>query len=174
MQIVNMDRYFANLELESVRRRNRVIATLAYFGAGLALAGILILTSCGTTPTTNPLLTPAAVTGDVSDTVSLGLLLYPPAAGEVAAARDVICADAGQTNVSVAQVIQDLNKAGLTNQTAKIIVNGVLLVWNRVTPFLNTTNTQEYANAVCLGLQQATATGGAARKAQRRLPPHIQ
>lgn len=143
------------------------------FAAGLLMLGVLFLTGC--VPGgggTNPWLTPAAITGDVRDTVQLGLVVYPKAKEEVAIARDVICNAAGNTNFSSAVILDSLEKAGITNSNSKIIVNGVLFIWNRVEPLVGT-NVHIYAEAVCLGMREGTGVNLSAAKSAKPLPPHL-
>ena len=142
------------------------------------LLPILFLAGCTSGPKPNPWTTPAAIAGDVRDIVQLGLLVYPKAAEEVAVARDVICNASGYTNFTSASILADLEKAGITNSNAKIIVNGVLFIINRVEPLAGT-NIHAYAEAICLGMRQGTGTNltgrerAMMRKTERRLPPHL-
>jgi len=139
---------------------------------GLLSVSITFLAGCVNPPGPNPWTTPAAIAGDVRDTVALGLLVYPKAAEEVGIARDVICRASGNTNFSSTVILADLEKAGITNSNSKIIVNGVLLIWNRVEPLIGT-NVMAYSEAVCLGMRQGTGVALSEKKSARPLPPHL-
>lgn len=98
-------------------------------------------------------MTPSQLASNVSQGVQLGLAVYPPAAPEVAVARDVVCADVAKTNVNPADIVMDLQKAGITSEQAKIIINGAVLIYNQVWTLLpNNDAAEPYLAALCAGL----------------------
>lgn len=161
-----------SLELEANERkaqlcRSVATAMLILFGIGL----LVMLSACVPGAAPGSLTSPAALTGDVRDVVAIGLDVYPAGAPEVDLAKNLICAEAGKTNVSAAVIIADLQQSGITNSNIKLIVDGVLIAWNRIVPFIGT-NVQAYGDALCLGLQEGTGQGPAARKMASKLPAH--
>ena len=146
----------------------KYVTTLALLTASLFMVG------CSTVA---PLLTPAALTSEVSQGIKIGLDVYPAAATDVALARDVVCAAAVSTNVSTATIVSNLESAGITNSNSKIIIDGALLLYDGVYNLIGTNNTgvvQPYTTALCdgftAGLSPVTATAKASRKL---LPPHL-
>lgn len=165
--------YQIRTECAKVEKRQRACINVAIAAAILSMLCILCLTGCTQGPGPNPWLTPAAITGDVSDAVQIGLIIYPKSAEEVALAREIICKESGNTNATTATVLASLEKAGITNTNSKLIISGVLLIWHRVEPYAGT-NAQVYAEAVCLGMRQGTGVGlSSAEKSAKRLPPFL-
>jgi hypothetical protein len=144
-----------------------------------SLASVLaaaVLVGCSTV---SPLVTPAALTAEVSVGIQVGLNVYPAAAPDVAIARDIICTAAQSTNVSPANIIADLEAAGITNSNSKLIVNAAVLVYSGAYDLIGTNTTgviQPYAQALCQGFTQGLppSTPAAAVRASRQiLPPHL-
>jgi hypothetical protein len=138
------------------------------------LTASLFMVGC---KTASPLLTPAALTSEVSQGIQIGLDVDPAAAPDVALARDVVCAAAVSTNVSTATIVSNLESAGITNSNSKIIIDGALLLYDGVYNLIGTNNAgvvQPYTTALCdgftAGLSPVTATAKASRKL---LPPHL-
>jgi len=142
----------------------------------IILFSALCLTGCVKGPGPNPWLTPAAITGDVRDAVQIGLIIYPKAKEEVDLAGVIICKEFGNTNFTTATVTEAVEKAGLTNAGAKLIIQGVLLIWHRAEPLVGT-NIHTYGEAVCLGYREGTGTNltkkERAKSMPRALPPHL-
>ena len=145
-------------------------------------ASLLALTGCGTI---KPLLTPAALQGEISTGVALGLDVSPQSAKDVALARDVICASAQSTNVSPASIVADMAQLGVTNTTSKVIINGGFFLFEDVLSMLGTNATlatiEPYLVSTCNGftdgLNMSPAQVAQLKKARASkailLPPHL-
>jgi PBP1b-binding outer membrane lipoprotein LpoB len=138
------------------------------------LATSLFMAGCSTT---SPLLTPAALTSEVSGGIQVGLDVYPAAALDVALARDIICVEATTGNITPQAIVNDLTALNITNSNSKLIVDGALLVYEGVYTALGTSTTagaQPYLDALCAGFRAGLPTATATVKAsQKILPPHL-
>jgi hypothetical protein len=138
------------------------------------LTASLFMVGCSTVA---PLLTPAALTKEVSQGIKVGLDVYPAAAPDVALARDVVCAATVSTNVSTATIVSNLESVGITNSNSKIIIDGALLLYDGIYALLGTNNTgvvQPYTTALCDGFTAGLSPVSATAKASRKLlPPHL-
>jgi len=133
--------------------------------------------------TSGPLMTPAALSAYVAAGAQIGVEAYPQAKPGVLLARDVFCASAAQTNINPNQIVADLGAAGITNNQAMIIVNGVILIYETAISQVgtNASKAQPYLQAACTGLTQAfppTMTAvervkGGGSPHQKPLPPHL-
>ena len=145
----------------------------------ISLAGPLVIfaTSCSTTGGASALLTPDALTSEVSQGIAIGLAVYPAAQPEVAVARDLICAEVGRSNVNPAAIVADLSSLNITNQTAKVIINAGILVYNTVFTLISTNATasaQPYLDALCSGFTEGLPPANLAARSHRKpLPPHL-
>jgi hypothetical protein len=147
----------------------------------LALACLVLTSGCSTV---GHLLTPANVKVAVSAATSFGLEQYPDATPYVATAGKVICAAANSTNVSPAEVVAELEAAGVgANPYAKLIVNSVIAIYDGVfesfgADWVNSKpQLVAYLKAVCDGItdglpaEPATASRRVSRP--KILPPHL-
>ena len=144
------------------------IKALALLTASLFLAG------CSTVA---PLLTPAALTSEVSQGIQVGLDVSPSSTPDVALARDVICSAAQSTNVNPQMIVNDLQVLNLTNSNSKLIVDGALMIYENVWMLIGTNTTAQiepYLTALCAGFTQGLPPVTATAKASRKLlPPHL-
>lgn len=143
---------------------------------------VLMLAGCGTPPKGVP--TPQFVSETVRDGVQLGLAIWPDAKPDVAKATEAVCGIARATtnlaNINPELLVNALAKANVTNRNAIIIVNGSIVVWNRVWAYLdpavitNQTEIHDYANAFCEGMRsgQGQSVGNKNLNASK-LPPHL-
>lgn len=173
-------RHLTNLELASAQRCNRLRIVLAYFGAGLLLAGILLLAGCSTTGTGANPMTTAALTAAVSLGESFALEQHPEAVPFVRAGADVVCSAANGTNIAPADIVAAMTAANITNDTAKLILNGSIAIYDTVFAFIGTNGIQsqpalqDYTKALCAGMEQGLPTAGrAARMARSGAPSMI-
>jgi hypothetical protein len=125
----------------------------------------------------NPLLTPAALTTEVSQGIQVGLDVCPAAAPDVALARDMICTAASITNTDPAAIVAWLQGAGITNSNSKLIVDSALLVYEGVWTIIGTNTTDQiepYLTALCAGFTAGLPPVATTAKASRKLlPPHL-
>jgi len=122
-------------------------------------------------------MTHAAFTAAVTLGEQLALEQKPEAIPYVRAAARVVCAAADGTNVSPASIVDALQAAGVTNQTAKIVINGSLAIFNVVVSGLGTNESEIrlYGQDLCSGLTAGLPDAGSVltvRKTQL-LPPHL-
>lgn len=128
--------------------------------------------------------TPAFVSDTVRDGVSVGLAIYPDATADMTKAATVVCAAASAStnlvNINPGNLVAAMQAAGVTNQNAKIIASGVIVVWNRVWAYFepggltNTAVISDYANSLCTGMKAGLPPTGAMATAKKRaLPPHL-
>ena len=146
----------------------KFIITLALLTASLFMVGC---------KTASPLLTPAALTSEVSQGIQIGLDVYPAAAPDVALSRDIICTAAQSTNVNPAAIVSDLAVLNITNSNSKLIVDGALFAYEQVYVLIGTNTTAQiapYLTALCDGFTQGLPPVSATAKASRKLlPPHL-
>lgn len=140
------------------------------------IAIALLLCGCNTA---KQLITPAALTSEVSIGIRVGLDVYPQAAPEVAMARDVICWAAASTNASPDAIVAWLQGVGITNSNSKLIVDGGLLLYQGIYDLIGTNNTtaaQPYLNALCAGFTAGLppAAFTATESKRQKLPAHLQ
>lgn len=143
---------------------------LAILTLGLFLAG------CTTTTPPNAI-GPAALTAAVSLGVSFGLEQHPEATPYVRVAATTVCGVASGTNIAPAQIVSALASAGVTNATARLIVNGALATYNIAFTYYGTNlaTFKPYAQALCDGLTQALPPSNAMAPKTKAvvLPPHL-
>ena len=155
------------------------VETLKKMGLTVTKTAVVLLAACFLCgcKTAAPLLTPAALTSEVSVGIQVGLDVYPAAAPDVAMARDVVCASASSTNVNPAAIVADLQTLGITNTNSKLIVSAALLVYQGVYDLIGTGTTiqvQPYLAALCAGFTQGLPPVTAKAKSTRKLlPPHL-
>lgn len=145
----------------------------------IALAGLLLAGCTGA----NAPLGQSIVRTSVSTGVAIGTAQHPEATPYVRTASLVICAAANQTNVQPAQIVANLEAAGVGNDVyAKLIVNGVLGIYTSVYEYYGSAIGNEvvllgYLKAVCDGMNDglppATAMSKALAGAKKPLPPHL-
>lgn len=127
--------------------------------------------------TVAPLLTPAALTREVSQGIQIGLDVSPSSAPDVALARDSVCLAAQSTNTSPAAIVADLATLNITNSNSKLIVDGALFLYEDVYNLIGTNTTgqiQPYLTALCAGMTAGLPPVTATAKASRKLlPPHL-
>jgi len=135
----------------------------------------VLLVGCST-------VTPLQVQNSVSDAVRVGLDIYPQAEPEVRIAGNVVCAEVGKTNVSLASIVKDLEAAGINTKEAKAVVDGAVLAFNALMNLLNIHDhlekQQPYLDAFCLGIRDALPQAAIASKtsvtvAKRPMVPHL-
>ena len=160
----------------------KYLATLASLTASLFLVGCT---------TTTPLITPAALTSDVSGLTKIGLDVYPAGVPDVALARDVICAAASSSTTSPDAIVADLAALNIGSSQSKLIVDGALFAYEQVYALLGTNATAQagpYLTATCAGLTAGlpvvtpvvpvtpvtpAAAAKVAKSAHQTLPPHL-
>jgi hypothetical protein len=146
----------------------KYITTLALLTVSLFLVGCSTVT---------PLITPAALTTEVSLGIRVGLDVSPSSAPDVATARDMICWSASITNTDPAAIVAWLQGSGITNSNSKLIVDGALLVYEGVWTALGTNTTDQvepYLVALCAGFTAGLPPAAAPAKVSRQiLPPHL-
>ena len=144
--------------------------------SALITSATLAFTGCKTAPGT---LTKSAISGAVSGSVSIGLWKYPQAEPEVRIAETVICSAANSTNVQPTQIVDALEKAGITNDSSKFILNGVVAIYNGVFTsygdawIQNQPALQGYLSAVCDGMTAALPPNAPGKFSVKLLPPHL-
>lgn len=160
MQIVKLKtRYLVNLELEADRRKRRACAWLASIGLTLGGLLVLLLTGCTTPGTGSNPMTIAAFTTAVSLGEGFALEMHPEITPYIKAAADVVCATANGTNVSPDNIVAALNAANITNDTARLVVNGSIAIYDTVFTLIGTNGIasqpvlQGYAKALCEGMR---------------------
>jgi len=92
------------------------------------------------------------------------------------AATEVVCATASKTNVNAAQIVADLEAAGVTNRTTRLIITGSLAIFNTAVAGIGTNHTEVslYAQDVCSGLRDGLPPVNAvARAMSAPLSPHL-
>ena len=139
---------------------------------GLLCISIMLLAGCAS----NPAITHAAFTQAVTLGEQIGLETHPEATPYVRAAVPVVCSVANGTNVSPAEIVSALEKAGVTNVTAKIIINGSLALFNVAVSGLitNQTEVRLYAQDLCNGMQAGLPLGNPKHGLTAKvLPPHL-
>ncbi len=97
----------------------------------------------------------AAFTAAVTLGEQFALESHPEATPFVRVGAQAVCAAAAGTNVSPAAIVQALNVAGVTNATAKLIINSSLALFNVVIVAAGTNQTEmrAYAQDLCTGMQ---------------------
>ncbi len=134
---------------------------------------------CGCKTTSSPV-SHAAFTAAVTLGTQYGIETHPEALPYIRAATPVVCAVANGTNFSPAAVVAALDRSGLTNASAKLIINGSLAILNVVVIAVGPTNQTEiaaYGKDLCNGLTAAIPSNGsvAARRSKlaRLTTPHL-
>lgn len=137
----------------------------AWLFVGLLPLGLLLLSGCASTKV---LLTPAALEADSALGTSVGLQFYPQARPGLVIARDIICANAAQTNVDPNKIVSDLGAAGITNKEVAIILLPLELLYQQAWAALGTNNNAKmlpYLQSLCAGLTEGLGTMAARRHA---------
>ena len=136
--------------------------------AAFAAALSLMFTGCATTGSPGSVtITPAEVESGVSAAVLTGLIASPSSAQDLVVAWDIICVEAGKTNVSPFAIERDITAAGLTDQTARIAVAGAMLTYSVVYTSIGATNDAQmlpYVQAVCAGFTDALGAPNASAR----------
>lgn len=142
------------------------------FAAGALVLGIMCLTGCQS-PNAGPM-THAAFTAAVTLGEQFALESKPEAIPYVRAAVPVVCGVANSTNASPAEVVAALQKAGITNAEAKIVINGGIALFNVVVSGIGTNQAeiQLYATDLCNGMQAGLPPENITAK-MTPLPPHL-
>jgi hypothetical protein len=142
--------------------------------ATVAIAALVLLVGCQNGP---PLITPAALTKDVSLGIRIGLDVSPSSAPDIATARDMICWSASITNTDPAAIVAWLQGAGITNTESKLIVDGAIFIYEKAWTAIGTNTTDQiepYLVALCAGFTQALPPPVVTYKmSQQILPPHL-
>ena len=141
------------------------------------LASVLaaaVLVGCSTV---SPLVTPAALTAEVSLGVQSGLSIYPSAKPDIQLAQGVVCAAAQSTNTNPTMIVNDLQALGITNSYSVLIVNGAVLAYTTVYDLIGTNSTtvvEPYLTALCNGMTEGLASTSSSTQAKHRLlTPHL-
>lgn len=137
----------------------------------LSALSLILLLGCATG---NNFLNIQYFTMTIADSTRVGIDAFPEAKPGVAIARDVICAAASKTNINPDTIVASLKSAGVTNNYARLIVDGGLIAYSSALNLVGTNidSAEPYLKAFCDGLTQALPTE-AAKKAMRKLPPHL-
>lgn len=146
----------------------KMIRSLSVLMLGLLLAGC---TSQNQGPMSHAAFTAAVTLGE-----QIGLETHPEAVPYVRAAVPVVCAVANGTNVSPAEIVAALEKANVTNATAKLIINGSLSLLNIVVAGVGTNETEIrlYGKDLCNGMQAGLPTENSTHALMlKSLPPHL-
>jgi len=141
------------------------------------LVSALLLCGCKT----NGPMTHAAFRAAVTLGEQVALEQHPEATPYLRAATPVVCAVANSTNASAGEIVAALEAAGVTNQTAKLIINGSLALLNVVVSGLGTNQTEArlYSQDLCAGMQAGLppAADGRESMVRRNVPalnfPHL-
>lgn len=137
----------------------------------LSALSLVLLLGCATG---NQFLNIQYFTMTIADSTRVGIDAFPEAKPGVAIAREVICAAASKTNINPDTIVASLKSAGVTNNYARLIVDGGLIAYSSALNLVGTNidAAEPYLKAFCDGLTQALPTE-AAKKAMRKLPPHL-
>lgn len=161
----------SNTRIKNMSNKSRLLI--------MALLSVLVLEQGCTSsnPNVGPM-THAAFTAAVTLGEQFALEQHPEATPYVRAAAPVVCAAANGTNVSPASIVEALNAAGVTNATAKIVINGGLALFNVVVVGLGTNQTEvrAYAMDLCTGMQNglpAFDQVAEKKRARKAMPPHL-
>lgn len=152
---------------------------MKFYAIGL-LSLLLGVSGCSNSNGPSPLAR-AAVVSAVSGGVLIGVNKYPEAEPGIRAAEAVICAQANSTNVQPDQIVAALEAANITNAYSRIIVNGVIAIYDGVFEsygknwLTNQVALQGYLGAVCDGMTAALPPPPrpGARAVAKRIPPHL-
>jgi len=127
---------------------------------GCAVAAIAMLSGCATNPNATPI-GPALLQLAVTTTAGVEIHNHPETIPALSAAKEIICATANGTNVSVAALVAALDARGNWNTDEWLILNGVIgvlnLAVNSQAPTTNAPNERPYLQATCVGLGDALA-----------------
>lgn len=144
------------------------LLTIAILSLGVA--------GCKTKPNIGPM-THAAFTAAVTLGEQYALEKHPESVPYVRAGSLVVCSVANGTNVSAQAIVDALKAAGVTNATAKLIINGALAIFNVVTANLSTNQTElrAYAQDLCNGMVAGLPPerGPARNRRVKALHPHL-
>lgn len=138
----------------------------------LFIATITSAAICGCStiqPIVTQYVTPANVQLGVSTGVAAAVVEWPQAIPGVQAAANVICSDAGQTNLNPTLIIADIQKLdpSLNTPTDILIENGALdaytLLWEAygASAVTNAPLLQSYLQATCAGMNQGLGPNAA-------------
>lgn len=126
----------------------------------------LLLVGCSSTNPNN-VVSHAAFKAAVTLSEQIALEAHPEVVPHLRVATSVVCATANGTNVNPSQIVADLQAAGITNATAKIIINSSIALLNVAVAGLGTNQTeirlygQDFCSALKDGLPPENAVARA-------------